>query len=143
MDYSTNTFLETKKARHAVVFLMIAIVTVLHYSTMGSHVAYHTLYREFYFIPIILMSFWDGLKRFYMVVFVVFLYFPHVFMTWTAQPGVNLGNLLQIIVFILVAVATGHLSDREKERHRSITEALNLAMLGRATLAMTLSSRMY
>lgn len=138
MDDSTNSFLETKKARLAVVFLMIAVVTVLHYSTMGSHVGYHTLYREFYFIPIILMSFWYGLKKgLYTAVFVIFLYLPHIFMTWTAQPGVNLGNLLQIIVFILVAVATGHLSDREKERHRSIIEAQNLATLGRATLAMT------
>ncbi|MDP1990450.1 MAG: HAMP domain-containing sensor histidine kinase [Syntrophales bacterium] len=138
MDDSTNSFLETKKARLAVVFLMIAVVTVLHYSTMGSHVGYHTLYREFYFIPIILMSFWYGLKKgLYTAVFVIFLYLPHIFMTWTAQPGVNLGNLLQIIVFILVAVATGHLSDREKERHRSIIEAQKLATLGRATLAMT------
>ncbi|TRZ75182.1 MAG: sensor histidine kinase [Deltaproteobacteria bacterium] len=138
MDCSANSFLETKKARRVVVFLMIAVVTVLHYSTMGSHIAYHILYRELFFIPIILMSFWYGLKKgFYAAVLVIFLYVPHVFMTWTEQPGVNLGNLLQIIVFILVAVATGYLSDREKERHRSITEAQNLATLGRATLAMT------
>ena len=138
MDDSTNSFLENEKTRLAVVFLMIALVTILHYSTMGSHVGYHTLYREFYFIPIILMSFWYGLKKgLYTAMFVIFLYLPHIFMTWTAQPGVNLGNLLQIIVFILVAMATGHLSDREKERHRSIIEAQKLATLGRATLAMT------
>jgi len=138
MDYSTNSFLETKNARYAVVFLMIAVVTALHYSTMGSQIAFHILYRELYFIPIILMSFWYGLKKgFYAAVFVIFLYFPHIIMTWTAQPGVNLGNLLQIAVFILVAVAAGNLSDREKERYRSATEAQNLATLGRATLAMT------
>ena len=43
MDDSTNSFLETKKARLAVVFLMIAAITVLHYSTMGSQVGYHIL----------------------------------------------------------------------------------------------------
>ena len=138
MDYSTSSFRETKKAHLAIGFLMIAAITVLHYSTTGHHTAYHILYRELYFIPIILMSLWYGLENgFYTAVLVIFLYVPHIFMTWDAQPGVNLGNLLQIMVFILVAGTTGHLSDREKERHRSITEAQNLAVLGRATLAMT------
>lgn len=138
MDYSTSFFRAGKKAHSAAVFLMIAVVTVLHYSTMGSHVAYHILYRELYFIPIILVSFSDGLKKgFYTAVFIIFLYFPHIFMTWDVQPGVNLGNVLQMIVFILVAVVAGNLSDREKERHRSLTEAQNLATLGRATLVMT------
>jgi len=117
--------------------LMIAGVTALHYGTMGSHVAYHTLFRELYFIPIILMSFRYGLQKgFYTAVLVIFLYVPHIMMTWKAQPGVNIGNLLQILVYVLVAVATGYLSDREKERHRQITEARNLASLGKATLAV-------
>lgn len=125
--------------RLVVIFLMIAVVTVLHYSTLESHVAYHTLYRELYFIPIILMSFWYGLEKgFYTAVLVVFLYMPHVLMTWQAQPGVNLGNLFQIIVFVLVAVAMGYVSDREKERYQSLIEARNLATLGKATLALTL-----
>ncbi len=68
---------------------------------------------------------------------VALLYIPHVFMTWKEQPGVNLGNLMQIMVFFLVAVATGLLSDRERERNRSMMEAQNLAALGRATMAMT------
>src|SRR3989339_91685 len=138
MNDSTSFFRESKKARLAVVFLMIAVVTVLHYRTMGSQIAYHILYRELFFIPIILVSFWYGLKKgFYAAVFIIFLYSPHIFMTWNVQPGVNLGNLFQLIVYILVAVVTGHLSNREKERHRNLTEAQNLATLGRATLVMT------
>jgi two-component system sensor histidine kinase HydH len=138
MEYFPPPLQESKKTHLAIVFLLIAGVTILHYSTMGSHVSYHILYRELYFIPIILISFWYGLRKgFYIAVLVIFLYLPHVFMTWEAQPGVNIGNLLQVLVFILVAVATGYLSDREKERHREITEAQNLATLGKATLAMS------
>lgn len=138
MNDSTSFFGESKKARLAVVYLMIAAITVLHYSTMGSQVSYHILYRELFLIPIVLVSFWYGLKKgFYTALFVVFLYSPHIFMTWNEQPGVNVGNLLQLIVFILVAMVTGHLSNREKERHRNLTEAQNLATLGRATLGMT------
>ena len=138
MNGSASFFRESKKARLAVVYLMIAGITVLHYSTMGSQVSHHILYRELFFVPIILVSFWYGLKKgFYTALFVIFLYSPHIFMTWSAQPGVNVGNLLQLIVFILVAVVTGHLSNREKERQRNLTEAQNLATLGRATLVMT------
>ena len=137
MEYSRAPLWGPNKTYLAMVLLMIAVVTALHYGTMGSQVAYHTLYRELYFIPIIFVSFRYGLKKgFYTAVLVTFLYFPHILMTWRAQPGVNIGNLLQILVFVLVAVATGYLSDREKERHRQITEAQNLASLGKATLAL-------
>ncbi len=138
MDFADDSLQRHNKTRLVLVFLMIAVVTVLHYSTMGSQVAYHTLYRELYFVPIILMSSWYGLEKgFYTAVLVIFLYTPHVFMTWKEQPGVNLGNLMQIMVFILVAMATGFLSDREKERFQGISEARKLAALGRATLALT------
>ncbi|MDD3815889.1 MAG: sensor histidine kinase [Desulfocapsaceae bacterium] len=137
MEDSQTSLQESNKTYLVIVFLMIAAVTALHYGTMGPHVAYHTLYRELYFIPIILMSFRYGLdKGFYTAMLVIFLYFPHVLMTWKTQPGVNIGNLLQILVYILVAVATGYLSDREKERHRQVSEARNLASLGKVTLAM-------
>jgi len=127
----------SNKGYLALVFLMIAVVTALHYGTMDSHVAYHTLYRELYFVPIILVSFRYGLQKgFYTAVLVIFLYVPHIMMTWEAQPGVNIGNLLQILVYILVAVATGYLSDRENERHRQMAEIRSLASLGKATLAV-------
>jgi signal transduction histidine kinase len=138
MDYPLRSYRHPKKLHVVVVFLMITVITVLHYSTTQSLVAYHTFYRELYFIPIIMVSFWYGLAAgFYTAVLVVFLYIPHVFLTWHAQPGVNLGNVFQILVFILVALATGYLSDREKEHQREMLEGQRLTAMGRAAFAMT------
>jgi two-component system, NtrC family, sensor histidine kinase HydH len=135
-------FMEPRKGmnvlRLVLVFLTVAILTVLHYSTATHHVEHHVLYRELYFIPIIMVSFWYGLREgLYFSLLVILLYTPHVVMTWAGQPGVNVGNLLQIVVFIIVAATTGYLSDREKKRQQEIREAQNLASLAKASLAMT------
>lgn len=138
MNLRLDQSIGLKAAHLIIVFSMIIIVTILHYVTPMAHVQYHTLYRELYFIPIVLVSFWYGLKPGLGIsLLVAFLYSPHVLMTWGAQPGVNLGNVLQILVFIAVAVTTGYLSDKQRERQRETLEAQNLATLGKASLAMT------
>lgn len=119
------------------VFLMLIVLTALHYGTATHHVEHHVLYRELYFIPIVLVGSWYGLRAgLYFSLLVILLYTPHVVMTWTGQPGVNVGNLLQMLVFLLVAATTGYLSDREKKRQQEIRESQNLAMLGKASTAM-------
>lgn len=124
--------------RLVVVSLIILLVTLLHYSTMTHKVYHHTLYRDLYFIPILMVSFWYGLRGGLLIgSVVIFLYAPHIAMTWSDQPGVNFGNLMQLFIFALIAVSMGFLSDREKERQTQISRAMNLAILGNASLAMT------
>lgn len=124
--------------RLALVFSLTAVLTALHYGTVKTHVEYHSIYRELYFIPIILTSLWYGLEAgLGFCLLVIAVYVPHVLMTWTAQPGVNVGNILQILAYILVAAVTGHLADRERERQREMREAQNLAVAGKASLAMS------
>jgi len=137
-----NDLRESRKGRNVfrivLVFSIIAVLSVLHYGTATRHMEYHILYRELYFVPIVMVSLWYGLRAgVYFSLLVVILYTPHVMMTWSGQPGVNVGNLSQIIVFILVSAITGTLSDRERKRQMEIREAQNLASLGKASLAMT------
>jgi signal transduction histidine kinase len=137
MKYLADILNPLKPKHLAIVSFLIIGITALHYSTMTAKVHYHTLYRDLYFIPILLMSFWYGLKvGVFTSLIVILLYLPHVFMTWAGQPGVNFGNLMQIFIFILVAVTMGYLSDREKKRQREVQEAKNLVSLGRASLGI-------
>lgn len=129
---------ERMDSRHLlVVAIMIVAVTLLHYGTMETRVDYHTIYRELYLVPILWMSYRYGLKSgLITAAVVVVVYIPHVIMTWSAQPGVNVGNLFEIGVFVLIAATMGYLSDQEKQRQRQMRKSESLASLGRASVAM-------
>lgn len=111
-----------------------ALLTFLHYTTMETDVSYHTLYRELYFVPIVYLSFRYGVTPGVITAFLVSLvYLPHVYMTWNAQPGVNVGNLMQVPIFLLVALVMGVLSNRERLRQRRLRRAEGTASLNRAS----------
>ncbi|MCK8600263.1 sensor histidine kinase [Desulfoferrobacter suflitae] len=138
MKHADNASGRRKRVDWYIAWGLIAVITVLHYSTMKTLVHFHTLYRDLYFIPILLVSFVYGLRTgFFTSIIIVLLYLPHVLMTWSAQPGVNFGNVTQIFVYVIVAVTMGYLSDREKARQAQIIESENWAALGRASLAMS------
>ncbi|WP_170920412.1 ATP-binding protein [Desulfacinum hydrothermale] len=118
--------------------LAAAAVTVFHYSTAVDRTAFHTLYRDLYFLIILTASFFGGLKTgLWTAGLITAAYAPHVAMTWHAQPGVNIGNLLQMVLFLTSAAVVGILSDREKKRLQELHQAWNLASLGRAALALS------
>ena len=118
--------------------IIVLLVTLLHYGTHMSSVHYHTLYRELYLLPIIVMSLHGGTRLGLATTLVIgIIYLPHVYMTWSAQPGVNFGNIVQVFVFFAVAWVTGQLADREREYHRKALESERLASLGRVALAIS------
>lgn len=51
-----------KAAQVALVALVVLVVTVLHYGSGEGAILTHMSHRELYFIPILLASFWFGLK---------------------------------------------------------------------------------
>ncbi len=136
--WDTSHRSERIDSRHLLaVAALILAVTLLHYGTLKTKVDYHTIYRELYLLPILWMSYRYGLRHGLITAgIVVMVYIPHVLMTWSAQPGVNVGNLFEIGVFLLVAATMGYLSDRENQRQRQMRKTESLASLGRASVAM-------
>ena len=115
---------------------LIVVITVLHYGAIRGHLGLHILHRELYFIPILLASFWFGLKFGLATSMVVSLmYAPHVFI-FDSPHSTLLTVSSQILVFNLVAAVLGWLVDRKKRQQREIVEAENLAVLGRAAVAV-------
>jgi len=115
---------------------LVAVVTLLHYVAIPEDLGLHILHRELYFIPIILASFWFGLKfGLATSVVVSLIYAPHVFIYDDAH-GTLVIVTSHILVFNLVALVLGWLTDR---RTRQQQEALALeteAVLGRAAVAV-------
>ena len=118
------------------VVILVAIITALHYGTMHGRLELHILHRELYFIPILLASFWFGIK-FGLVTSVVVssIYVPQVYFSNTPQStALTIG--FQILIFNLVAIILGYLVDRQKRRQQEVIGVENMAVLGRAAAAV-------
>jgi signal transduction histidine kinase len=127
---------QKKIAKIILIIALVVVITVLHYSAVHGHLGLHILHRELYFVPILLASFWFGLKvGLTTSVVISLLYAPHVFV-YEDPHGTLLTVASQILVFNLVAMVLGWLADRQRRQQKEIVEAENLALLGRAAVAV-------
>lgn len=117
---------------------LVALTTFLHFSTQQNLHYYHIVFRELYFLPILLGAFWYGVRGgLVTAVGISILYLPVVIMHWQGGAPEDLAKALEIILFNVVALVMGVLSDREKKREEEKQEAI-LAMAG--TIAHELNS---
>ena len=117
---------------------LVVLTTFLHFSTQQNLHHYHIVFRELYFLPILLGAFWYGVRGgFVTAVGISILYLPLVIMHWQGFSSGDLAKSLEIILFNVVALVMGVLSDREKKREREKQEVI-LAMAG--TIAHELNS---
>lgn len=117
----------------SIISLLVICVTILHYRTDHLQISSHILFREFYFLPIILAGFWFGKAgALASSLSVTLLYLPYVLSQPEGISGHNFGNILQIILFNAFGVLIGWLRDREKIQQREMLETENLAAMGRA-----------
>lgn len=99
-----------------VVSTMLAI-TVAHYVTPPSYFLWHETLERLYYVPIIIgaVSFgWiGGLAS---AAFAGISYAPHIVASWNDSPREMAAKYAEIIVFVVVGLVTGILSDRERKR---------------------------
>lgn len=123
------------------ILLIISLVTVgtaFLYLPRQDQNYFPVLLRELYFFPILLAAFWYGLRGGLVTsVGISALYIPHVLMQWQQFSPEDLNQSLEVILFNLIALVMGVLSDREKKREQEKQETI-LAMAG--TIAHELNS---
>ncbi len=117
-----------------IVAILILFITYLHYSSIGAGHRLHNIYRELYYIPVVLGALAYGMKGAglsYLLVFI--LYFPNVIMTWPGPLLSEANRLLPLLLQGLFAFIAGFIVDREKmhrtqlEKDRSVTEVGRIA----------------
>ena len=109
---------------------LVTVTTTLHYLTRQNQHYSHIFLRELYFFPILLAAFWYGLRGGLITsLSISALYIPLVIMHWQQFSPKDLDKSLEIILFNLIALVMGILSDREKKREQEKQEAI-LAMAG-------------
>jgi two-component system, NtrC family, sensor histidine kinase HydH len=116
------------KTKITVVAMMAVVVSLLHYFTEMRQVYYHIFYRELYFLPLILSGFWFGLKGGLITsAGITVLYFPFVLMHWQGFSPEDFDRVLEILLFNIVAVGLGFISDRRKAEEKARMQAEHTA----------------
>jgi len=129
VEYCTIALMITRtKWRVAVLLLLVAGVTLLHYTTSVQMENYHGIYRRLYYLPIILGGLWFGLRGGVATALgVSVIYAPHVIFQWGHHPSTSLDQYLEIMLYNGIGFLTGLLSSRqqdETERHRKTATSL-------------------
>lgn len=103
--------------------LGLLVITLLHYTTVPGLRELHTVYRYFYFLPIVYAAlrfgFWGGILA-SLVASLAFA--PHIVFKWGAFPEDSLNDLLVVVVFYGVAIITGVTVDRLRQSRRQQEE---------------------
>ncbi len=108
-------------------------ITYVHYSSIGEGHTLHNIYRELYYIPVLLGALSYGLRGAllsYLLVFV--LYLPYVITTWPGSFLHETNRLLPLLLQGLFASIAGYLVDRERRQQEQLEKEQYLSAIGRA-----------
>lgn len=117
--------------------LLVAAITAVHVFYHGSETGFHVLHQQLFFIPIILTSFWFGLRKGVATATVVSLLYglPMVFRNHEASG--HLIVMTQICLYYFVSLLIGWLSDRERKQQNKLFKNERATALGKAASALS------
>lgn len=125
------------RIRMIIVLFMVALVSVVYYLTVPRHVYYHTLFRDLYFLPLILSGFWFGLGGALIVAAIItVICLPYLFLNWQGFSPLDFSRILEIVLFNVIGLVLGYVSNKEKASQRALRESENLAAMGTALAAV-------
>ncbi len=115
-----------------VLAVLIGGILALHYLTLHEKALHHAVYRMLFYLPLVLGSFWFGLRGAAGVSAAVALfYLPFVYQQWRGIDR-DFSILLEGALYVFIALVLGHLSEKERREQAARVEAERLAGIGRA-----------
>lgn len=102
-----------EKRKLIIIICLVVVVSVLHYFTSTMKAPLHVLYRELYFIPIIMVGIWGGRKNgLISSIVITLIYLPHIFINMVVSTAESYwGNVFQLLIFNLAGFLAGSYSD--------------------------------
>ena len=128
-------------ARHMVLIALLLVgLTWLHYVSPGiAHDRYHleVIFQRLYFLPIVLGCLWFDLKG-GLITFsaVLILLIPHHVMLWTGFTPDSLTRMMQLVVYLVIAVALGKTVGLQKREQLKAKQVESLAAIGKSLAAV-------
>ena len=100
---------------------MIASIFCLNYFTFNGMRYEHALYRVFLYMPLVLGTFWFGLKGAICIsTTVLILYIPYVVEQWQGLSLEDFHEVLEAVLYVIIAFVLAFLVERERKKHRAL-----------------------
>jgi len=128
----------------AVIIACLVIgISFFHMTTVPAKYGLHILHSELFFIPIILGSFWFGLRiGLAVAVLVCMIYAPMVINGETQAHATAYPVLItQLAMYVVVSALIGWLSDRQQVQQQRLIEGERVTTLSRAAAALSFEIR--
>ena len=122
-----------KWTKMVVIALMIGAILSLHYFTFHGMKYHHAVYRMLFYVPLVMGSFWFGLKGvIYIGASVSLFYLPYVVIQWQGLSFEDFDRLLEGGLYFVMAFILGSLVEKERKKRTALVQAESLAAVGRA-----------
>jgi len=117
-----------KKIKITILVSSILTITLLHNIVHFEGPLPLNIYQRLYYIPIVMAAYWFGLKGALITSIISTLSYPHHgHYSWPDRPFYTMNQYAEMLMFNLIAVVTGILSDLEK-RQRGKYEAASIEL---------------
>ena len=115
------------------IVLMIIALTGLNYLTYYGLTYQHAFYRILLYIPLVLGSFWFGIRGSVIIaISTIVLFFPYIMAHWRGFSLEDFHEILEGCLYFAIALILGVLVERERKRQKVLVETESLAAVGRA-----------
>jgi two-component system sensor histidine kinase HydH len=121
--------------RILVIVVIIVDILGLYFFTPSKMRYEHAVYRMFFYLPLVIASFWFGLKGAVWVSgSVVLFYIVYSIDQWKAFSYSFFETALEMTIYLAVGLIIGFLVERERKEHWTLLRAESLAAVGRTVL---------
>ena len=121
----------------ATLVILIGTISAVHILYHGSDPGFHVLHQQLFFIPLILASFWFGLRSGLTLAAVISLLYGLPMIFRNHHGSSHLVILTQICLYFFVALLIGWLSDRERKQQKRLFQNERTTALGKAASALS------
>jgi signal transduction histidine kinase len=120
-------------------FIVVLVVSIsfLHFIQTGSHTSFHILDQQLLFVPLVLASFWFGVRAGLFTAAVISILGILPMLSAHNKEGIQLMIYTQIALYFSIAFLMGWLSDRQRKQQQQLLKNERISTLGKT--AQTLS----
>lgn len=117
--------------------LLIGAISAVHLMYHGTDMGFHILHQQLFFVPLILTSFWFGLRTGVIMAMITSLVYGIPMMYSQHESSGHLIVITQSCLYLLIAMLIGWLSDRERKQQRKQFQNERITTLGKAASALS------
>ena len=122
-----------------IIFIAVLIISLSvsqYYTELDEH-RLHLFYQGLFFLPVILTGFWFGLRMALAAsLTITIILTPFTLKYWDGFSGNDFNNVMELVLYNILAIILGILKDREMAEQKRSREGESLAAIGKAVSSL-------